>query len=57
MNMTQTEMGQVIERSKQSYCRRENGTQEFKQSEMLKILEKINEKFPLMTMLELFTKE
>lgn len=57
MDMTQTEMGEIIGRSKSSYCKREIGKSEFKQSEMIKILAKVNEKFPLMTMLELFTKE
>ena len=57
LDMTQEQMGNIINRSKPSYCKRENGDQEFKYSEMELILAKVNEKYPLMTMFELFSKK
>ena len=57
LDLTQEQMGEVIKRSKPSYCRRENGEQEFKYSEMELILARVNENFPLMTMFELFAKK
>ena len=54
IGLTQTEMCKKIGMSLSSYSERENGKREFRASEMKKIMEIINEKYPLMTMEEIF---
>lgn len=57
LKLSQKQFGEKLGMSAQSYSKREIGTRDFKQSEMIKILDIVIEYFPLMSMEELFLKE
>lgn len=54
LNLNQKQIGERIGMSKSAYCLRETGQREFRASEMFNIMEIINEKFPLITMEDIF---
>ena len=56
LGLSQSQMGKEIGMSGSNYCKKEIGKSEFRASEMIKIMSIINERFPLMTMEQIFTK-
>ena len=55
LGLNQSELANKIGMTSSNYSKRESGSREFRASEMFKIMEVINIKFPLMTMEEIFT--
>jgi len=53
---SQDEMAAALGINKKSYANKENGTQEFKYSEMVMFLNVVKEKLPSVTMDEIFLK-
>ena len=56
LGFNQSELASKIGMTSSNYSKRESGNREFRASEMFKIMEVINLKFPLMTMEEIFAK-
>lgn len=57
LGLNQKQLGAKIGMSNTNYCKKELGKAEFRADEMFKIMKVINEKFPLITMEQIFTKE
>ena len=55
LGINQSELANKIGMTSSNYSKRESGSREFRASEMFKIMEVINLKFPLMTMEDIFT--
>ena len=54
LGLNQSELSEQIGMTKSAYCLRETGKREFRASGMFSIMKIINEKFPLITMEEIF---